>query len=272
MKKRSICLAASALLLVGTSTVARAQSSTFHQDQEMVGTQPIQLSPIKQLRKGIDAWPLIVAPRNVPSQRVNEILIGMNQQLTQDLRECNADYLRWLKIAGGPNQQSNDWSRRVRVTMAGPRFLSLVATETTFCGGVHPDNNQIALVFDLTTGGKVNWISLISKSAGASGDTDGRPIETLMFPRLQTTTIALATNHCRKVFGQQLRSKIASPLSFLLWPDAKREKLIALPVGLPHVVQACAAEISLTLDQARSLGFDESLLNAIHEAHQQLNR
>jgi hypothetical protein len=46
---------------------------------------------------------------------------------------------------------------------------------------------------------------------------------------------------------------------------------VAQPFDLPHVVQACANEINLTLDQARKLGFDESLLTAIQEAHSRVS-
>jgi len=45
------------------------------------------------------------------------------------------------------------------------------------------------------------------------------------------------------------------------------ETLVAEAIGVPHVVQACAEEIPLTMEQARKLGFDESLVSAIEQAH-----
>lgn len=227
----------------------------------------LRTEPVKQFRKGVDAWPLIVSPDTPAAQRVNDTLTQLNHQLAQSLHDCDADYEGWLKGVGhsedGQNQISADWLRTIKVTMGGPRFLSLVATDETFCGGAHPDSDVIAMVFDMTTGAPVDWTKMVAKSPVASVNSttlsDGKTTGTLILPALQKISLAAADADCKDVFqGQQ---------PFLMWPDAKRGTLVAQPCDLPHVVQACAIEIHLTMDHARKLGFDESLLTAIEQAH-----
>lgn len=229
----------------------------------------LRTEAVKQLRKGVDAWPLIVSPDTPAAQRVNETLTRLNRQLVQSLHDCDADYESWLKAVGHPedgqNQISTDWLRTIKVTMGGPRFLSLVASDETFCGGAHPDSDVIAMVFDMTTGAPVDWTKMVAKSPVASVNSatlsDGSTTGTLVLLALQKINLAAADADCKDAFQD--------PQPFLMWPDAKRGTLVAQPCDLPHVVQACANEINLTMDQARKLGFDESLLTAIEQAHRQ---
>jgi Deacetylase PdaC len=229
----------------------------------------LRMEPVKQLRKGVDAWPMIVSTGTPAAQRVNETLTRLNRQLMQSLHDCDADYKSWLKAADHPenalNQISTDWSRTIKVTMEGPRFLSLVASDETFCGGAHPNGDVIAMVFDMTTGAPVDWTKMVVKSAGASVNSatlsDGSTAGALVLPALQKMNLAAAHADCKDAFQD--------PQPFLVWPDAKGGTLVAQPFDLPHVVQACANEISLTMDQARKLGFDKNLLTAIEQAHRQ---
>jgi hypothetical protein len=215
----------------------------------------------------VDAWPLIVNPDTPAAKRVNETLTRLNRSLAQALRDCDADYLRSQKVlghlVGSHDQMSTDWSRKIDVTMEGPRFLSLVASDEIFCGGAHPDGGQMAMVFDMSIGAPVNWTELVAKSAGASPYAgtawDGTTVGALVLPALQKMNAASADAECKDAFQ--------NPQPFLIWPDAKHETLVAQPFDLPHVVQACANEIQLTMDQARKLGFDEVLLSAIQQAH-----
>jgi hypothetical protein len=69
----------------------------------------------------------------------------------------------------------------------------------------------------------------------------------------------VTSDDCKHVFD--------SAKDYQIWPDAKKGELVALATDLPHVIQGCAEEISLTLDQARKLGFSERLLTAIDQAH-----
>lgn len=124
----------------------------------------------------------------------------------------------------------------------------------------------MAMVFDLTTGKTVNWTMLLPKSAGATSYadsvSDGSTMGALVLPALTKILTAAADAECKDAFQD--------PQSFLMWPDAQHGTLVAQPFDLPHVVQGCAKEIDLTMEQARKLGFDESLLGAIEKAHSQI--
>jgi hypothetical protein len=238
---------------------------------QTMGTGAIQIGPVKELRKGVDLWPLIVNPDNPAELRVNATLTQLNRRLAQALNDCDAEALNQSKQMSDTTKDrdsaSGDWSREVQVTMAGPRFLSLIESEDWFCGGAYPDEEEMSLVFDMTTGAPVNWTEIVAKSAGASSSpypvTDDNPIETLILPGLQKMNIAAANKNCKNIFRE--------PESFIIWPDAMSDTLVAQPSDLPHVVQACAKKIVLTIEQARKLGFSESLLSAIEQAHRQIS-
>jgi hypothetical protein len=162
-------------------------------------------------------------------------------------------------------QTGGEWSRSVKVTMQGPRYLSLVATDEVFCGGAHPDSDDVALVFDMTTGEPVNWVSMLTKGieASAYADTaiDGSTVGALILPALAKIYTDAAEGDCKDVGSE------VSQHSFQLWPDAKAGTLVAVEFDLPHVVRACAVPLSLSMAEARRLGFREEFLREIEIAH-----
>jgi hypothetical protein len=252
----SLCaLSAAPALIRGQSAVGSPASS-------------LKLEPVKQLRKGVDAWPLIANPTTSAEQRINATLTRLNERMEQSLRECDQSARDAFKELGNdaPKDQdptADDWERSIRVTMTGPQYVSMVATDETDCGGAHPNSDTLAMVFDLTSGKPVNWIALISKAANATpysdSIADGTKVGSVVFPALLAVSTKKATVDCKEAFEESQ--------SYQLWPDAKSGTLIAEPFGLPHVVAACAEDLSLTIDQARKMGFDEALLRAIEQAH-----
>ena len=150
--------------LVLSVALAGAQTANprANENPKPTAVATFQVEPVKQLRKGVDLWPLIVNPANPAEQRVNAIFSRLNRRLATALNECDALALEAMKRMGntpkGYDPASEDWSRKVQVTMAGPRFLSVIETEDCYCGGAHPSSGQMALVFDMTTGSPVNWV------------------------------------------------------------------------------------------------------------------
>jgi hypothetical protein len=253
-------------LQFGICAAASSGSALLTRTPPATATGTVDISPVKRLRKGVDAWPLIISPINPATRRVNSVLTLLNQKLASSLSRCDSDYLRWLSLVGESADQhsgSGDWLRTVEITMTGPRYVSLVASQEVFCGGAHPDSNRISMVFYLANGNQVNWPALLPKSAETSAhmDTDweGNRVSAVISPQLLRIAVVAARSNCKNAFR--------SGQSFLIWPDAKRQKLVVFPFDLPHSVQACAEEIYLTMDQARKLGFDEDLLHAISQAH-----
>jgi hypothetical protein len=259
-------------LLVPSLALVTAQTGSHAANSNPKPTSAgnIQLSPVKELSKGVEAWPLIVNPATPAEQRVNATLTRLNLRLAQALRECDAGALDEAKPMGtagkGQDSTSEDWSRTIKVTMTGPRFLSLVATDEIDCGGAHPNSDVMAMVFDMTTGTPVNWPAQFPQSAGASSFVDlvgdGSKVGALVLPALLKMYAAAASEECKDAFQD--------PQSFLIWPDAQHGTLVVQAFDLPHVTQACANEFGLTMEQARKLGFDESVLSAIEQAHHQI--
>jgi hypothetical protein len=252
-------------LFCGASSAAC--QSTAASASPQAATANLRLTSVKELRKGVDAWPLIVNPASPAEQRVNATLTRLNQRLAQALNECDAGSLDEAKRMGAAeNDQdstSGDWSRTIKVTMTGPRFLSLVATDEFDCGGAHPNSEVMAMVFDMTTGAPVNWPAQFPQSARASSFVDlvgdGSKVGALVLPALLKIYAAAASEECKDTFQDSQ--------SFLIWPDVQHGTLVAQAFDLPHVAQACADEFGLTIEQARKLGFDESVLRAIEQAH-----
>jgi hypothetical protein len=257
------------LLVVLSATLAAAQAQNS-------GSLSLSLEPGRALRGGsdavVDAWPLIAHASTPGEQRVNALLNRLNERMTNALRVCDASYRDWAKQVKQPltgkNAVERDWNRRIAVTMTGPRFLSIVAFDFAFCGGAHPDRGTLAMVFDLTTGRPVNWMNFIAKSANAStysdSAMDGSTVGALNVPALRPLSLAKADKDCKDIFHD-----LEAPQTYQLWPDAKSGTLIAEPFGLPHVAAGCADPLALTADQARKLGFDETLLSALVQAHRQ---
>lgn len=226
----------------------------------------VRLEDMKQIRRGVDAWPLIAEPDTPATQRINATLSQMNRELKASIRECDANYRAWAQQTGqylhGKSSVSNDWIRTIRVTMTGPHFLSLVARDDyKFCGGAHPDSNTAAMLFDLSTGNPVDWTTLIAASADASVRVDPVGGATVALPALRALSVDAAEPDCREVF--------ADKQPYVLWPDPRDSGVMAWPADLPHEEQSCALPLTLTLPQARQMGFSDALLSAIAQANQE---
>jgi len=221
----------------------------------------VRLAPVRHLRKDVDLWPLIARPTNAAERRVNATLTHLNRKFADRERDCLSGEFAWSK----DSFDRGEWQRTVKVTMRGPRFLSMVAADGFYCGTAHPDDDLVVLAFDLETGEQMDWGALVPKSVGASlptnvvGDEDGTP--PLILPELQAIYAAAEDpdSDCTGYFQDER--------PFVLWPDAESGTVVAEVAGLPHVALPCKNELKLTIEQARKLGFDETLLRVIEEAH-----
>jgi hypothetical protein len=229
----------------------------------------VRLEPVKQMRKDVDLWPMIAEAKTPAELRVNATLTRLNARLGRSVRECDAGYRAALKDMGAlakdqaPVEQ--DWTRTLEVTMRGPRYLSMVVTDSADCGGAHPNSGQMALVFDMTTGTPVNWLALMPKAVGAKAfsDTvmDGSTAGAVILPALQKMYVAAADPECKDAFDDQV--------PMMLWPDAAKGTLVAVAFDMSHAVEACADPMDVSMADARRLGFDEEFLREIEAAHAQ---
>ena len=201
------------------------------------------------------------SPKPSKKMRINATLADLNREFSRKVHDCLSGKFAWSK----DSFDGGEWQRTIKVTMRGPRFLSMTAADGFYCGTAHPDDDLVVLVFNLETGEQVDWSALVPKSAGAYlpknvlGDEDGTP--PLSLPELQAIYAAAEdpASDCAGYFQDER--------PFVLWPDAESGTLVAEVAGLPHVALPCKNELKLTIEQARKLGFDETLLQAVEEAH-----
>lgn len=229
----------------------------------------VHLQPIRQLRQDVDLWPLIAHPANSQELQINATLSQINQRLRQTMQECLGGEYAWPALDGkkAPHRADDyEFTNKVRVTMAGPRFLSLVADQGSYCGGAHPEGQTLAFVFDLTTGARVDWKSILPPAASTTPDTfdDGTQADAVLLPALDALNLAQAQSECRDAYQ--------NPQPFLLWPDSKKAALVALPLGLSHADIPCATELDIPIDEARRVGFSPTLLDAVVLAHRQTDQ
>ncbi len=195
------------------------------------------------------AFPRIATPGGPAAAKINAALDRLDRRWAGFVRECRA---------GG---KDNEAGRSVRVTLAGPRFLSLVANDEESCGGAHPDISTLALVYDLGAGRPVDWKPLLGPRlvTETSADTviDGTTIGMIGSKTLRD--LYVRTDKPDKDCAEAL----ADPgLHFVAWLDGKRRALVIQPV-LPHVVAACADDAAIPAVDLRRLGADPALTAAL---------
>lgn len=222
----------------------------------------VRLRPIHQVGEDLDGWPLIANPENDAERRINRTLDSYNVETRQALPQCR------------------EWNRKISVTMAGPRFLSLRASGSIFCGGLHPDPYDAALVFDLASGELLNGSTILEKNAAIKSTPTKNIVHypqsdkfVISAPVLDDMLIAAANDNCKKSLQEIKRDPDLSPILYSVWPDAKMNDVVVKPVSLSYRdYLMCSEEVGIPLAEARKLGFAESFLQAIDEAHRTIVR
>jgi hypothetical protein len=234
--------------------------SCFTMLVQAVAQAPVRLSPIWKIRKGVDAWPMILDPKNDAEQRINGHLSELNYKLTHSLKDCGTNY--------DDGEGGSFLVRHTKVTMLGPVFLSLVAKMDLKCSGGHPYSFTDVVVFNLRTGEPVDPRSWFLPSLQASLSEGSEEYPTQENPPLEKSVLVTgllkayqeATDHsCDEAYRPNQ--------SFLVWPDANSGRVMVQASHLGGCCQACGVEVGLTLEQARKFGFSETFLQAITHAH-----
>lgn len=251
-----------------TACLALLISSFAAAPRSMAQTTSTRLSPIRQIRKGVDAWPLILNPKNDAERRVNVHITDLNSRLAHSLKECDSAYASspvGREHLSADEEGTEFWTQAIKTTMAGPALLSLVANAGFYCGGAHPYGFTDAAVFDLKTGepaDPLRWFVPSIKASLEGEDSDYGPVEKSIHVPGLLQAYKDATHH-------QCDGAYSEDESFLVWPDAKSGRVMIQADRLPGCCEACGIVIGLSLNQARSLGFSEAFLQAIGDAHRQ---
>ncbi len=207
--------------------------------------------------------PLILNPKSVERRRINDGLRKIDASMRSALAECDKDYFDLAQQRGEKNPGSptrGDWTRTVTVTMAGPTYLSYLIVDLNYCGGVHPNFSESALVYDLRTGLPVDWTSQLpagEANLNPEHDWNSIPAQQISDKAMQTYYADhLTDKECQKIVRED------EDFSLLVWLDAKRG-MLTLGTNLPHVDEACAEHVSITVEEARGLGFSDTFLREI---------
>ncbi|WP_237479119.1 hypothetical protein [Lichenibacterium dinghuense] len=230
----------------------------------------VRLQTPPEVMKGVAAMPFIAGPEDEAERRINAALLRLDTSARRAAVQC--------RTAGGKDSW---WERNIQVPMSGPRFLSYEITDNISCGGAHPDVSTMSIVYDLTNGAPVDWMSLLptaltGKPALASG-ADGTKMVTLS----GQTLYALYLTGYRPRSGDvkndgdddECRGAVAdagdggSAPGMMAWIDAKKDGLV-VQFDLPHVVQACADSVTIPIAALRAVGAQPILIEALTKAHE----
>ncbi len=226
---------------------------------------PVQLKAMAPLAVDLAAFPRLVAAfGDKAAERINQALDRRDRQVQSAAKDCRSNSDRPADAM---------WSRVISVAMRGPRYLSLVADDSWYCGGAYPDFSLLVLVYDLNTGSPVNWSRLLPASLiqGTSLDSagDGTQIGVVSSRALQALYLKAKISDPKDPLDPECKDVLSNPgLKFNIWPDGKGDGLALETEGLAHVVAACGSDsvivATLTL---RKLGVQPALLDAIDTAH-----
>jgi hypothetical protein len=221
----------------------------------------LALTTLPDLAPGVAAFPRLAGASTAPAVAINKALAAEDALIPGNLSDCRSNL--------NPGDTMS-WERAISVTMAGPEYLSISVSDNTDCGGPHPNSDMFALVYNLDTGKPVNWQRLMGKTVAGVGslDTadDGTSIGVLASPvlsKLFTAAVVKDGNpDCKDVLQGQ-----DSPLTFVIWPDAKGNGIELFAHGLPFAVAVCAGPEEIPAATLSSIGVEPDFLAALAAAH-----
>jgi hypothetical protein len=211
---------------------------------------PPTLSRTPQLAKDAEGFPPLVGA-NPAIARINRALRAANAQRAKDIADCRRD-----APPGGYT-----WEQTVDAPLLGAHFVSFWTHGNQSCGGAHPNVVMEALVFDLSTGERVDWRKLLPAALRAAPDAPPPP-DTIASPALTALFVAESENEgadadCKEAFGQQ-------EMNFEFWPDAKAKGLAMRAANLLHWAEGpCSGPVTIPMATLKRLGFDASLIEDI---------
>ena len=223
--------------------------------------QVVSLRMQKNLYPGVGAMPRVTAGGGVTAAvaaKMNAAFAKLDVRVAGAAADCRKSYREQVHKSG-----KDAWTRSVQVTMRGPRYLSLVATDSYDCGGAYPNDGLILpLVYDLTTGGAVNWLTLMppGPKSGIDSAGDGSVIGAVQWKVLTDMARKDAQPECRDAFATE------DEVSFVLWLDARAGAVEAQPSSFPHAEAGCADAVEIPVAEARTMGFKAELVDALAAA------
>lgn len=228
-------------------------------------TVALRASP--RIASEIDATPRIADPRDEAERRINQALQRLDGVARKAWTECRE------QVGGG---RTASWERTVKTPMRGPGFLSVVVTESAYCGGAYPNNGTWTVVYDLRTGRPVDWKALLLPALtgrlSLATAQDGTRTVQLASPQLwelyrtgwtRQDPQRAADAECKRVIEDAAQG---GPPGLAAWPDAEQGGLVLLLDDLLHAAQACGGTVLVPLATLRQEGASTDLLRALAAA------
>jgi hypothetical protein len=202
------------------------------------------------------ADPLIPSPPMAPDVAALPRLAGdsaMAGYINKALDELDRRHFALVTCdAGTPD----DPYRAVDTLSAGPEFLSFFITLGGFCdGAAHPFSDRQLVTFDLASGLRTDLTDLLPPDW-----SEPREAAAQLFTLYRKNLSPPLDDECLATFTHIVTEGY---LTFDLGPDARSQRLVLLPVGLPYVAMTCDNEALVPPDQLRAAGFDPRLVEAL---------
>ncbi len=219
--------------------------------QSVMGPVPLIQPP--RLSKTASAMPRLRDAASPAARRINAALDAADRRLQDAISDCAGE-------AHDSGASEAEYDRTVSVAMAGPEFLSLVASDSGFCGGLHPNFQTIALTFDLSTGRPVDWTKLLPTPLIETTTTEGA---------MGGATLGLVRSKLLVELDTDPSEDCGMPpdAAFQLWPDAVRGGVNVAWADPPHADMNCGEPALLDVATLRRYGASPLLIQALIQAH-----
>ena len=206
---------------------------------------PPTLRKTPNLAKDAEAYPTLVGATPAIAM-INRALRAANAKQREDMKDCRRD----------APQDGYWWEQGVDAPLIGAHFVSFWAHGNLSCGGVHPNLVGEALVFDLSTGERVDWRKrLPPQLRGEPGQAIASPALTALF--IDESEKEGVGADCKEAFAEQ-------EMNFAFWPDAKAKGLAMRAVNLLHWAEGpCSGPVTIPVASLKRLGFDALLIEDI---------
>jgi hypothetical protein len=219
----------------------------------------VKLRLLPAISEDVDSFPRVVPNENVSSlmaATLNSKFDRLDSDTRKALHECRAAERKMH-----PDQGDSVYEHKLSISMRGPRYLSVLTVDAYDCGGAHPENNDEALVYDVTTGAAIDWLTMLPGSRVGYKAEDASYSSSGIWPPLQQLALEQADDDCKDVYREK-------DLSFILWPDADQGAIVAEATGLSHISSAlCGEQVVLDIPAAQRLGISPALLSLLATAH-----
>jgi hypothetical protein len=213
----------------------------------------VVVAPLKSAGE-IARYPRLVKfPDPQVRDRVNAIFAQYDRKQGDDRRDC-LQQLRDQHM----QKDKDSFNTSIEATYISRRFLSLSVTSSYYCGGPYPtDGAASPITIDLTHGTEVDWKKLFKpgflSASDAAGETKLGKLAVLYRARYVKIRNDKDDQECRDAIGSE------EFLDVSLWFDQTKQGLIVEP-QLPHVIAACAEDVSFSGNELAPYIADPNLL------------